>query len=115
MIKNDLRSPDSYYNHVTSNHPLERHEISVMDPMLGNPNSKFNIAALTTELHRTARIKQEIPSLPIINDNLERSNSRQWTGIAADAAIALQVVTNMKQIFYSPSSLGYSINKFGKD
>ena len=71
-----------YYAHVKNCHPQERHSVKVLDPMLDNPNSKLNILALCHHVYKVANIEK---------DKDENGNSRQWTFIAADAAIANQV------------------------
>ena len=75
-------STDTYYAHVKNCHPQERHSVKVLDPMLDNPNSKLNILALCHHVYKVANIEK---------DKDENGNSRQWTFIAADAAIANQV------------------------
>jgi hypothetical protein len=84
-------TPDLLYKHLESKH-CDPVETKVLDPMMANPNSKFNIAALSTKLYRDARIKETEINVPLQEDGLKREKTRQFTYIAADAAIALQVI-----------------------
>ena len=71
----------------------------VMDPLLGNPNSKYNILALTHHLKKVSDIDIETRNIEMPIDGLDRENSRQWCFVSADAAIALQV-SNTNYITY---------------
>ena len=46
-------SPTLHYQHVTNQHPRAFHKIVVLDPLLANPNSRYNILALC--YHRLER------------------------------------------------------------
>ena len=70
-------SPTSHYSHVPNHHPKSEHRVTVMDPFMANPNSKFDVNALCN------LIKTEAP--------IDAKNDRIWTYMAADAAIALKV------------------------
>lgn len=84
-------SPDRYYNHVGSMHPPDRHETVLLDPLLGNPNSRRNILALSHQVKECAKIGIVSEEKPSVKDNVNRESSRQWTILSGDAAIALQV------------------------
>ena len=92
-ITNKLKiwSPDQYYNHVASMHPPERHETIVLDPLLGNPNSRRNILALAHHIKECSKIGIVTKEQPAIKDGHKRESSRQWTILSGDAAIAIQV------------------------
>ena len=68
-------SPTIHYSHVPNHHPKAQHKLTVMDPLLGNPNSRYNIHAMCHLIKKSAKVKDD----------------RLWTYLAADAAIALQV------------------------
>ena len=77
-------STNELHKHVESHHPEGAHSVKTMNPMLSNPNSKFNILALTKHLKDTAGIEKK--------DSQNGFQERQWCYVAADAAISVQVV-----------------------
>ena len=85
-------SPDTYYNHIGSLHPPERHETVLLDPVLGNPASRESVLAVTHHVKEITNIGKETNNLPAMtHDENKRENSRQWAFLSGDAAIALQV------------------------
>ena len=93
-------TPNLLYDHVPSLHSQKRHTTRLLDPLLGNPNSKLNILALTHHLKDTGEIGKNVSktSIPPQTDGEEREQSRQWIFVSADAAIALQVSTFINKI-----------------
>ena len=89
--ENKSWSSDHHYKHVHSMHPSERHESILLDPVLGNPASRENILAVAHHVKECANIGKNTCKLPAINDENKREESRQWTFMSGDAAIALQV------------------------
>ena len=91
--QSDDWSPDKYYKHLPSLQLPNDISTEVLDPLLSNPNSKINILALLHHIKESANIDGTLalPSDVTFEDILIREEKRQWTFVACDALIALQV------------------------
>ena len=89
----NLWCPDEYYKHINSSQPPNSVTSQVLDPLLNNPNSKINILALLHHIKQSADINgnQALPKDTTFADTITREDNRQWTFVACDALIALQV------------------------
>ena len=54
--ENATWSSDTYYNHVNSLHPPERHETLILDPVLANPASRESVLAVTNHVKQSTNI-----------------------------------------------------------
>ena len=92
-MESDSWRPDKYCNHFASNHLSNSLTTQVIEPLLSNPKSKINVLALLNHIKRSAYISGTVslPNSLYTEDSLEREENRQWTFVASDALIALQV------------------------
>ena len=84
-------TPEKYYHHIEEKYPEQSVDAKVLDPLLGNPNSKYNILALLHHVRKTSNIGMDAEITDLPKDGMVRERSRQWMLVGCDALIALQV------------------------
>ena len=70
-----------YHEHVPDMHPEHSHSVQILDPIMCNPNNKYDDLSICHFLRERAGIAN-------FHDD---SKKRRWCYVSADAAIAVQV------------------------
>ena len=77
-------TPDNMYKHIALNPLSVEHEARVLDPIFGNPNSRYVIASLLHKIKKDVSINIKNKKIADITDGKNRKSSRQWTIVSAD-------------------------------